>query len=207
MLPRLLPPHTLTVLALAALVTACGQPSEESTPAAPAPSAAPAQPAPPAAPATAAAPAGAVALDQEGLRLVSDTGSSRLVAFGIPTADAVAALSSALGNPADRSINSECGAGPTEFVSWPNALDAMFLDGKFVGWSLGSKSDGKVTTMDGIGVGSSRQALTAAFGDLKVEQSTLGVEFSAGDIFGILDKDGPAGKVETIWGGLSCVFR
>lgn len=202
MLPRLLP-----VLALAALVTACGQPTEESTPAKPAPSAAPAQPAPPAAPATPAASAGAVSLDQEGLRLVSETGSTRLVAFETATADAVAALSSVLGNPADRSTNSECGAGPTEFVSWSNDLDALFLDGKFAGWSAGQGSGGKVTTMDGIGVGSTRQQLTESFGDLKVEESTLGIEFNAGVISGILDKDGPAGKVETIWGGTSCVFR
>lgn len=199
----------LPVLAFAALVAACGQPSEESTPAAPAAPAAPTATAESAAPATpaAAAASGAVALDQEGLRLVSDTGSTRLVAFGVPTADAVAALSSVLGAPADRSTNSECGAGPTEFVSWPNDLDALFLDGKFSGWSLGSRSDGKVTTMDGIGVGSTRQQLTESFGNLTVEASTLGIEFTAGDIAGILDKDGPAGKVETIWGGTSCVFR
>lgn len=199
----------LPVLAFAALAAACGQPSEESTPAAPAAPAAPTATAEPAAPATpaAAAASGAVALDQEGLRLVSETGSTRLVAFDVPTADAVAALSSVLGNPADRSTNSECGAGPTEFVSWPNDLDAMFLEGKFVGWSVGSRSDGKVTTMDGIGVGSTRQQLTESFGDLKVEESTLGIEFNAGVISGILDKDGPAGKVETIWGGTSCVFR
>lgn len=199
----------LPVLAFAALAAACGQPSEESTPAAPAAPAAPTATAEPAAPATpaAAAASGAVALDQEGLRLVSESGSTRLVAFGVPTADAVAALSSVLGAPADRSTNSECGAGPTEFVSWPNDLDALFLDGKFSGWSLGPKSDGKVTTMDGIGVGSTRQQLTESFGNLTVEASTLGIEFTAGDIAGILDKDGPAGKVETIWGGTSCVFR
>lgn len=201
MLPRLLP-----ALALAALVAACGQPAEHSAPAAPAQPAAPAEPATPAVPAKPAV-AGAVSLDQEGLRLVSDSGSTRLVKFGVPTADAVAALSSALGNPADRSVNSECGAGPTEFVSWSNDLDALFLDGKFAGWSAGSDSGGKVTTMDGIGVGSTRQQLTASFGDLKVEETTLGIEFSAGDISGILDKDGPAGKVAAIWGGTSCVFR
>lgn len=198
----------LPVLAFAALAAACGQPSEESTPAAPAAPAAPTATAEPAAPATpAAAASGAVALDQEGLRLVSETGSTRLVAFGVPTADAVAALSSVLGSPADRSTNSECGAGPTEFVTWAGDLDALFLDGKFSGWSVGSRSDGKVTTMDGIGVGSTRQQLTESFGDLTVEESTLGIEFTAGDIAGILDKDGPAGKVETIWGGTSCVFR
>ncbi len=192
----------LPALALAALLTACGQPAEDSTP-----TAAPAAPAEPAKAPAKPAVAGAVALDQEGLRLVAESGSTRLVKFGVPTADAVAALSSALGNPADRAINSECGAGPTEFVSWSNDLDALFLDGKFAGWSGGRDSGGKVTTMDGVGVGSTRQALTASFGDLKVEESTLGIEFSAGEISGILDKDGPAGKVEVIWGGTSCVFR
>lgn len=203
---RLLPVPLLLGLALAALVTACGQPAEQSAPAAPPVEATPATPAEPAAPTTPAA-TPAVALDQEGLRLVSESGSTRLVKFGVPTADAVAALSSALGNPADRSTNTECGAGPTEFVSWSNDLDALFLDGKFAGWSAGRDSGGKATTMDGIGVGSTRQQLTASFADLHVEESTLGIEFSAGDISGILDKDGPAGKVEVIWGGTSCVFR
>ncbi|MDB5468500.1 MAG: hypothetical protein JWR84_60 [Caulobacter sp.] len=197
----------LSAVALAALVTACGKPAEDSAPAAPTAPASPAAPAEPAAPTTPAAAGPAVALDQEGLRLVTDSGSTRLVKFGTPTADTVAALSSALGNPADRSVNSECGAGPTEFVSWSNDLDALFLDGKFAGWSAGRDSGGKVTTMDGVGVGSTRQQLTAAFADLKVEESTLGIEFSAGDISGILDKDGPAGKVQVIWGGTSCVFR
>ena len=202
MLRRLLP-----VLALAALAAACGKPAEDSAPAAPsAPAEAP-RPADPAPAAPPAAPTGGVALDQEGLRLVAESGSTRLVKFGTPTADAVAALSSVLGNPSDRSTNSDCGAGPTEFVSWPNDLDALFLDGKFSGWSAGSNSGGKVTTMDGLGVGSTRQQLTASFADLKVEETTLGLEFNAGQISGILDKDGPAGKVETLWGGTSCVFR
>lgn len=196
----------LSAVALAALVAACGQPPEESTPAAPAGAVAPPETAMPAVPAKPAV-AGAVSLDQEGLRLVSETGSTRLVAFGTPTADTVAALSSVLGNPADRSTNSECGAGPTEFVSWPNDLDALFVDGKFSGWSAGRDSGGKVTTMDGLGVGATRQQLTAALADLKVEESTLGIEFNAGTISGILDKDGPTGKVETLWGGTSCVFR
>lgn len=199
MLPRLLP-----ALILAALLTACGQPAEDSTPAAPAEPVKPAEPAAPAAPAT---PTGAVALDQEGLRLVSDTGSTRLVAFGTPTADTVAALSSVLGNPSDRSMNEECGAGPTEFVTWSPELDALFMDGKFTGWSVGSRSTGKVTTMDGIGIGSTRQQLTAAFADLKLEESSLGLEFAAGSLSGVLDRDGPTGKVEAIWGGTSCVFR
>lgn len=197
----------LPALALAALVTACGQPAEQSAPAKPAAPVEAAPPAEPAVPAEPAAPKGGVALDQEGLRLVAESGSTRLVKFGTPTADAVAALSSVLGNPQDRSVNNECGAGPTEFVSWDNDLDALFLEGKFAGWSAGNQSGGKVSTMDGVGVGSSRQQLTASFADLKVEESTLGIEFSAGEISGILDKDGPGGKVETLWGGTSCVFR
>jgi hypothetical protein len=202
MLPRLLP-----ALALAALLTACGQPAEESTPAAPAAPAEAAKPAEPATPAVPARPAGAVALDQEGLRLVGENGSTRLVAFGTPTADVVAALSSVLGNPSDRSMNEECGAGATEFVTWSPELDALFMDGKFTGWSVGSRSVGKVTTMDGIGVGSTRQQLTAALADLKVEESSLGLEFAAGSLSGVLDKDGPDGRVEALWGGTSCVFR
>jgi hypothetical protein len=191
-------------LALVALLAACGQPAEKAAPVEPVATPAAADPAATPAPSAKAA----VSLDPEGLRLVVlDTGSTRLLAFGRPTTEAVEVLSGILGQPAGRSTNTECGAGPTEFVEYRNGLSALFLDGKFSGWSADAESARKVTFMTGVGVGSTRQQLTEGFADVKVEESTLGLEFGAGDVSGLLDQDGPQGKVTTLWAGTSCVFR
>lgn len=191
----------LAASALAVLLTACDQAAQAPQ----TPAAAPAEPAP-----TAAAPAPkppAVALDPEGVRLVAESGSTSLLAFGRETDDAVQVLTAVLGAPASRGVNSDCGAGPTEFVEWTNGFSALFLDGKFTGWSAGRESADLLTTMNGIGVGSTRASLAAAFPDLTVEESTLGQEFTAGALSGILDGTGDGAKVETIWAGTSCVFR
>ncbi|HYE45530.1 MAG TPA: hypothetical protein VEA44_07115 [Caulobacter sp.] len=195
----------LSALGIAVFLAACGKPAEDpaKTPAAPT-QAGPVAP-PAAAPAEAATVS--VALDSEGLRLVTETGSTRLLAFGRPTAEAVEVLTGVLGAPANRSVNQECGAGPTEFVEYGNGLTALFLDGRFTGWSADRESAELVTFMNGVGVGSTRQQLTEAFADLTVEESTLGLEFTAGEVSGLLDKDGPTGKVQAIWAGTSCVFR
>ena len=42
---------------------------------------------------------------------------------------------------------------------------------------------------------------------LGVEQSTLGTEFSAGGLGGVLESGKPAAKVTHLWGGSTCVFR
>lgn len=194
----------IVALGLAALLAACGKPVEDSAP--PEPAAAPAAAEPAAPPAEASKVS--VSLDPEGLRLiVNETGSTRLLAFGRPTAEAVEVLSGVLGQPASRSTNAECGAGPTEFVEYGNGLSALFLDGKFSGWSADRESADLLTFMNGVGVGSTRQQLTENFADLKVEESTLGLEFTAGEVSGLLDQDGPTGKVTALWAGTSCVFR
>jgi len=196
-LTRLIP-----AFALALGLAACDKPAQPpAAPQAPAATAAPAAPVAPAAP--------LVALDQEGLRLVAATGSTVLVAFDQPTDTTVSALAGALGAPRSRSTNSECGAGPIDFVEWSNGLSALFQNDKFVGWSLGGHGASGVplTTLDGVGVGSSRAELKAALPATTVEETTLGQEFTAGAYSGILSGPGADAKIETIWAGVSCVFR
>lgn len=198
-------------LALAMLAVACGGPP--SAPEAPKPPEAPAAPAAPATPeAPAAMPAEPpkpegplLALDGDGIRLVRPNGSTALLPFGRPTAEAVAALSSALGTPTDRATNSECGAGPTEIVHWGGGFTALFVDGRFNGWSADERKG--LSTMNGIGVGSTRAELFASYSDASVEQSTLGTEFSAGGLGGLLSGAGPTAKIETLWAGDICAFR
>lgn len=188
----------LPVLAIAAALAACGEPPTTKVPP---------EPVAPAAPPAAPAAKPQVSLDGEGLRLVSETGSTSLLAFAVPEAQAITALTAALGPPGERVTNPDCGAGPIDFLEWSNDLQALFQDGKFVGWSLGRDGAKGPTTMNGIGVGSTRTALNEAFSDTKVEETTLGQEFTAGGLSGILSSGAPDATVETVWAGMSCVFR
>ncbi|MBX3480686.1 MAG: hypothetical protein KF842_09805 [Caulobacter sp.] len=201
-------PRLSVVLALAMLAVACGEPpAAPKTPQPPAAPAAPQAPETPAAmPAEPPKPEGPLlALDGEGIRLVRPNGSTALLPFGRPTAEAVAALSTALGAPVDRGTNAECGAGPTEIVRWGGGFSAMFLEGKFNGWSADRRKG--LTTMNGIGVGSTRAELFASYGDASVEDSTLGTEFSAGGLGGLLSGTGATARIETLWAGDICAFR
>ncbi|MFN3856122.1 MAG: hypothetical protein ACK4RV_00110 [Caulobacter sp.] len=191
---------SLAAPALALIVAACGQsaPQPAPTPAKPEVTPSP-QPAPASKP--------SLALDPEGVRLVSESGSTSLLAFDRPTEDVVQVLTRLLGAPANRVVNSDCGAGPTEIVQWSDGFSALFLDAKFTGWSVDRESADLLTTMNGVGVGSTQAELAGAFSDFKVEETTLGQEFSAGGYYGILDKAGADGRVETMWAGTSCVFR
>ncbi len=149
----------------------------------------------------------AAALSGEGVQIVrKPNGSTTLLAFGTARRQAVDALDALFpGQTRETSRNEECGAGPLEFVIWSGGLAALFQDGKFAGWALNDTAD-SLTTMAGIGIGSTRTELAAAY-DAKVFKSTLGTEFSAGDLGGILDGSGPESKITNLWAGTSCNFR
>ena len=194
------------VIAAALLVAACGRDAETpaEAPAAPPAAAIPAAPAPAAPAAQRPAPPADIALDGEGLRFVNAaTGSTRLLPFGAPEAQALEALQPLRGAPAERSTNEECGAGPLAFAEWPDQLQLVFQDGRFVGWSLDRAG---LATMSGVGVGSTRADLQSAY-DAQVQESTLGTEFSAGGLSGLLSGPGREAKITTIWGGTICAFR
>jgi hypothetical protein len=194
----------LAVLAVPSLLLACRgesppEPAPSATAAAPAsPAAAPATPAP------APAKTPALAVDGEGLRLFDpDTGSARLVAFGTPWPQAVAALAF-LGKPlAGR--NEECEAGPLDYARWDGSLTLYGQDGQFVGWFADSGS-GTIATAAGVGPGTTRQDLEAAY-DVEVFESTLGTEFTAGALSGLLDSPHLDSPVTALWAGTSCNFR
>ncbi|MDP1963922.1 MAG: hypothetical protein Q8K93_17160, partial [Reyranella sp.] len=99
------------------------------------------------------------------------------------------------------------GAGPIAFAQWPTGLNMLFQDGAFVGWSVNRDPAGKLTTLNGIGLGASRAALKAGYSDFQPQESTLGEEFTAGGLSGLLDGKGAKARVEALWAGTSCVFR
>jgi len=149
-----------------------------------------------------------LALDGEGLRLVVEsTGSTRLLAFGMESSDVITAMTRALGPPLSRGTNAECGAGPMAFAVFADGLSIVMQHDRFVGWSTrASNTGGTHTTMSGLGVGSTRAALDSHY-VATVARSTLGEEFEAGGIAGVLDGESSSARITDMWAGVSCVAR
>lgn len=218
-------PHRLaTVVLVTALLAACQQPAEK--PAEGDPQAGielpPGHPQIDLSQGDVAAEAGAaqhppVSLDGEGLRLVDpDSGATRPLSFGVPL-DQLKLVTEKLKGPAEAGRAEECGAGPLAYLSWKDGLTLYALDGLFAGWALDAADspaakgkDGKplprLTTISGIGIGSTRAQLLDVY-DAKIEQTTLGTEFNAAGLSGILDGTGAKAKVTNLWSGVNCVFR
>lgn len=165
-----------------------------------------------------------IGLDGEGLRLVDPkTGATRALAFGIDEKQ-LKRVTEKLKGPAETGRNEECGAGPLAYLSWSDGLTLYSLDGLFAGWALSEtqpatvpakaappagrkgEASARLTTISGIGVGSTRAQLLDVY-DAKIEQTTLGTEFNAAGLSGILDGTGPKAKVTDLWSGVNCVFR
>jgi hypothetical protein len=127
----------------------------------------------------------------------------RSLPFGSAKAAAVDALSKALGRPPTaQGANEECGGGGMEYAEWKDEITLWFDRDGFAGWD----EKGRLRTKGGIGLGSARADLNGLDG-LEVGESSLGTEFSAGDLGGILDSSSPEAKVVHLWGGTTCVFR
>lgn len=191
---------------VAVSLAACSSPASET---AAAPKETPAVNAAAARPAGAPAPAATKAtliLAPDGLSVVdTPSGKTNLIPFGILRASAELAIGNVAGAQRDKGSSSECGAGTVDYTSYKGDLQLTFQDGKFVGWTVNSAAS-PLRTAQGIGVGSTRQALDAAYPDLLVEDSSLGPLFSKGDIVGLLDIDGIDGLVIGIWAGTVCLI-
>ena len=147
-----------------------------------------------------------LAVDGEGLRLVDPaSGRSTPLAFGLPEDEVVASLERLRGRAA-RGTNGECGAGPLRYANWPDGLSLLFGDKHFAGWSLDKRAAGTITTMAGIGPGSRRSELESAYA-AKFMVTTIGTEFSAGKIGGVLDGAKPTARITVMWAGTTCIFR
>ncbi len=148
-----------------------------------------------------------IALSGEGLQLVGDqTGSTTALEFGTDMAMVEGVVTNILGTPLQSGLNEECGAGPQMITQWPGGLVLHAADGEFIGWSARPDTDKTFTTMAGVGIGSSRSELESTY-TVEVLESSLGTEFSTGDLFGILTSDAPDAMVENLWAGTTCNFR
>lgn len=185
---------------IVAALAACSSPASETVAALkepPAPATATEKPAE--MPARAKAKATAI-LAPDGLVL-----AGKLVPFGIPRASAELALGNVQGAPLEKGSSSECGAGTVDYTSYKDDLQLTFQDGQFVGWTINT-AESPLKTAKGIGAGSPRQSLDAAYKDVMVEDSSLGLLFGADGLTGLLDQDGIEGIITGIWAGTVCLI-
>ena len=145
-------------------------------------------------------------LASDGLSLVDpDSGSARHVEFGTAQYQTTQMINSALGNFTGQAENPECGAGALTSFDYPGGLTLFFQEGKFAGWDLDGQ--GGYSTADGIAIGTTRAALDESGSEVSVEESSIGHEFAAGDLYGLLTGPGAAAKVTNLWAGTTCIFR
>ena len=150
-----------------------------------------------------------------------NTGSTSEIPFGKPFDQMIEIINNVLqSKPTTIGINSECGAGPLKMASWNNGLTIVFQNKKsesktpetnwqFAGWFVGnnSKNSKEISTMAGIGIGSTRSEMESAY-VLSVSKTSLGYEFSTSSgLFGIFDGPNKEAKITSLWSGLSCNFR
>lgn len=148
-------------------------------------------------------------LDPEGLRIVNAaTGSTQVLMFGMDEEEAVAAVARLRGTPAHRGVDTECGEAPLAIASWPDGLSLHSSEGRFSGWGVNGNADGadQYTTTSGIGVGSTRAELEDAY-DIRTGETSLGTEFAAGGLHGVLTGSGSNAEITSLWGGSACIFR
>ena len=147
----------------------------------------------------------ALAVEGDGLRLFDHaSGAVRDLAFGTPRDEVLGALN--FRGPPETGRNEECGPGPLDLALWPDGLNLYFQDGKLSGWALDERSKGTITTASGIGIGSSRAELAEAL-TIEVAETSLGTEFSAGQLAGLLGGPGANARVAALWAGTTCIFR
>jgi hypothetical protein len=143
-------------------------------------------------------------LAPDGLLLADHAGKMQLLPFGTERIKAESAVAIIVGTPVTRGSSSECGAGTVDYSNLRDGLQMTFQDNKFVGWTINAP-DSPLKTAKGIGIGSTRQQLDAAY-TVDVEESSLGLLFSTGALVGLLDQDGIEGLVTDIWAGTVCLI-
>lgn len=156
-----------------------------------------------------------LALSSNSLKIIDQSsGSTNTISFETPVDKTIETIEKVLKSKPAININSECGAGPLKMATWENGLTLLFKKNKeswlFVGWAANEPKiqEMKLTTMAGIGVGSTKKEMESAY-SIKVSKTSLGSEFStqSDDLFGIFDGPDENAKITNLWSGISCNFR
>lgn len=143
-----------------------------------------------------------LALEGEGLRIFDpNSGSARPIPFGTPAAEVLRIVEALRGGPPREDGESpECGG---SFATWEGGPTLRCRGGRFVGWSV---RDPGLSTAAGVEVGSTREELESVHA-VQVARTSLGVEFSAGGLAGVLEGEGGEDRVVALWAGEACLAR
>ncbi len=129
--------------------------------------------------------------------------------FDSPSAEVIAAVKTRFGAP-EKDGQVTCDSGSDRTVAWP-AISLVFAEDKWVGYSFESTTD-RAATDKGIRVGSTVAELKAAYPSVKLDETSLGIEwfvefdaerFLSGSVSGLTNGD----KVDRISSGDICAFR
>ncbi|MEO5910754.1 MAG: hypothetical protein ABIP95_07690 [Pelobium sp.] len=156
-----------------------------------------------------------LALSAHAIQMINpENGSTKEIGFGMPLEQTLAIVEKILNAKPTVNINSECGAGVLKFATWDNGLTLIFEEKNkewlFAGWAANKAKNpkAKLTTMSGIGIGSTRKEMENTY-VIKAMKTSLGDEFStkAEDLSGIFDGPNEDAKITNLWSGVSCNFR
>lgn len=147
---------------------------------------------------------GLLVIDGEGLRVFAAvSGASRPLPFGTSYEIVRDVVSAIIGSdPIEEGFSTDC---QTRYARWAGDLLTWYIEDHFVGWALRSP-DAPISTASGIKIGSTRAELDDAY-DARVFESSLGVEFSAGGLSGVLAGAGEDARVINLWAGQACIAR
>lgn len=142
-------------------------------------------------------------LAPDGLAIAGGVVSQRL-AFGEPQARVLAEAGAVLGAPRNGGMQEECPAGPLYQTTFAT-LQLVFQDSAFVGWAAQIPSP--LRTAEGIGPGSTLTQIRAAYPAATVDQTSLGTEFAAGDLYGVFADSTADARLQHLFAGINCIFR
>jgi hypothetical protein len=164
------------------------------------------------APATEASPGDTAAVGEVDEGLIALHGEGVVVGaesffFAAGRTEVDTALAKVLGEPLERLENTECGAGPMEFTTYPGGLTVGFQDGSLAGWLLreGGETGADAIAVDAaVAIGAPAEEIVSVPGYEAVEGSTLGEEFLLESGIGGFVEDG---TVSMLYAGTQCFFR
>jgi hypothetical protein len=149
--------------------------------------------------------AGAIVLAPDGLTIGGGAGAPKRLAFGGAQAGVLADVNAALGAPEEQGIQEECPAGPLYHALYASGLQVVFQDDEFVGWA--ARDGSGFRTAQGIGPGSTLGELKKAYPGATVQETSLGQEFAAGDLYGVVTGPSDSATVDMVFAGTNCIFR
>lgn len=148
--------------------------------------------------------AASIVLAPDGLT-VGGAGAPKRLAFGSAQAGVLADVGAVLGQPKEQGIQEECPAGPLYHALYASGLQVVFQDDEFVGWA--AREGSSFRTAQGIGPGSTLGELKKAYPAATVQETSLGHEFAAGDLYGIVTGPSDTAMVKMMFAGTNCIFR